>query len=141
MPAAHRRPKEAFHLAGLIPDTVLSIALMDPPEAIARLGLISYDLDFEDISLDLRAFTRAALRRVCEGTRAVARAAFEGSFHYEELLTDQVAQQVYGYCVSGTEPVAEWELATLRGEEWRSCVSEVRAALEALLSVSKSLDA
>lgn len=97
-------PRAAFHLAGLVPDAVLPFPLMEPPEAIARLGLISYDLDFEDASVDLRAFTRAALRRVCESTPAVAWAAFEGAFSYEELLTDQVARQVYGYRVSGAEP-------------------------------------
>lgn len=97
-------PRAAFHLAGLVPDAVLPFPLMEPPEAIARLGLISYDLDFEDVSVDFRAFTRAALRRVCESTPAVAWAALEGTFSYEELLTDQVARQVYGYCVSGPRP-------------------------------------
>ncbi|WP_128092276.1 hypothetical protein [Streptomyces resistomycificus] len=134
-------PKEAFHLAGLVPDNVLPYVLMEPPQDIARLGLISYDLDFDDTSLDLRRFTREALRRVCEGRRAVAWAAFEGSFHYEELLTDQVAQQVYGYCVSGTEPTAEWDIATLRSEAWRFRVSEARAALEALLSAPGTVSA
>ncbi|MER5966425.1 hypothetical protein [Streptomyces sp. NPDC002057] len=134
-------PHEAFHLAGLIPDSVLPFPLVDPPEAIARVGLISYDLDFEDTSLDLSAYTRAALRRVCEGAQAVAWAAFEGSFRYDELLTDKVAQQVYGFCVSGAEPVAEWDLTALRGDEWKSRVAEARAALEALLSVPQDGDA
>jgi hypothetical protein len=130
-------PKEAFRLAGLVPDAVLAFPLLDPPEAIARLGLVSYDLDFEDTTLDLHGFTRAALRRVCEGRRAVAWAAFEGAFHYEELLTDQVAPQVYGYCVSGTEPVTEWDITALRGEEWRARVVKARAALEELLAAAK----
>ncbi|MGW1022177.1 hypothetical protein ACWD4J_00460 [Streptomyces sp. NPDC002577] len=127
-------PEEAFHLAGLVPDAVLPFPLMDQPEAIERLGLVSYDLDFDDTSLDLQEYTQAALRRVCEDTRAVAWAAFEASFHYDELLTDQVAHEIYGYCVTGAEPVAEWDIATLRSEEWRHRIAEVRAALDALLS-------
>ncbi|MEE1766402.1 MULTISPECIES: hypothetical protein [unclassified Streptomyces] len=127
-------PKEAFHLAGLVPDAVSAFPLREPPPTVARLGLVSYDLDFEDDSLDLHAYTRAALRRVCEGTRAVAWTAFEGSFHYDELLTQQVAHQVYGYCVSGGEPVTAWDITALRGARWRSRVAEARVALETLLS-------
>lgn len=127
-------PNESFRLAGLVPDAVLTYVLMEQPEDIERLGLVSYDLDFDDTSLDLRAYTRAALRRVCEGSRAVAWAAFEGSFHYDELLTDQVAHQVYGYCVSGTEPVIEWDRAALRSEEWRHRIAGARTALDALRS-------
>ncbi|ULR50295.1 hypothetical protein [Streptomyces deccanensis] len=130
-------PEDAFHLAGLVPDAVLAFPLMEPPPAVARLGLVSYDLDFEDTSLDLHVYARAVLRRVCEGTRAVAWTAFEGAFHYDELLTDRVAPQVYGYCVSGGEPVTAWDLTALRSAEWRSRVAEARAAVEALLSVPR----
>lgn len=133
-------PGESFRLAGLVPDAVLPFPLTDLPEAIERLGLVSYDLDFDDTSLDLRAYTRAALRRVCEGTWAVAWAASEGSFHYDELLTDEVARQVYGYCVSGTEPVVEWDTATLRSEEWKHRIAGVRTALDALLSAPEELN-
>ncbi|MEU9135483.1 hypothetical protein AB0D33_05845 [Streptomyces sp. NPDC048404] len=82
-------PEEAFHLAGMVPDAFLPFPLLDQPEAVERLGLVSYDLDFDDTSLDLREYTRAVLRCVCADTRAVAWAAFEGTFHYDELLTGQ----------------------------------------------------
>ncbi|MEU9957797.1 hypothetical protein [Streptomyces sp. NPDC050982] len=129
-------PKETFHIAGLVPDRVLPFALMEPPEDIAALGLVSYDLDFEDTTLDLRAYTGAVLRRVCEGTRSVAWAAFEGSFSYDRLLTDPVADQVYGYCVSGSEPVVVWDVATLRSDDWRQRVAGARTALDALRCAS-----
>ncbi|MFF3329472.1 hypothetical protein ACFYWX_07890 [Streptomyces sp. NPDC002888] len=67
----------------------------------------------------------------------MAWAAFEGTFHYDELLTDQVAHQVYGYRTTGAEPVVEWDTAALRGEEWRHRIAEARAALDALLSASE----
>lgn len=129
-------PEEAFRLAGMVPDAFLPFPLLEQPEAVERLGLVSYDLDFHDVSLDLRAYTRAALRRVCADGRAVAWAAFEGSFHYDELLSERVAHQVYGYCVTGAEPVVEWDIAVLRSDEWRLGIAEVRAALDALLSDS-----
>ncbi|WP_329376637.1 hypothetical protein OG625_03810 [Streptomyces sp. NBC_01351] len=127
-------PAEAFHLAGLVPDDMLPFVLMEQPAAVEPFGLISYDLDFEDTSLDLREYTRAALARLCEDHRAVAWAGFEGSIHYDHLLTDEVARQIYGYCASGTEPVIEWDLATLRTERWRRRLTEARAALDALLA-------
>jgi len=52
-------PKEAFHLAGLVPDAYLPFPLLEQPEAVERLGLVSYDLDFDDVSLDLREYTPA----------------------------------------------------------------------------------
>ncbi|MFF3420601.1 hypothetical protein ACFYW9_38990 [Streptomyces sp. NPDC002698] len=130
-------PEEAFHLAGMVPDAFLPFPLLGQPEAIERLGLVSYDIDFDDVSLDLREYTRAVLRRVCADTQTVAWAAFEGAFHYDELLTDQVAHQVYGYCTTYTEPVVEWDTVALRGEEWRYRVAEARATVDALLSASE----
>ncbi|PKW12395.1 hypothetical protein SAMN05428944_0345 [Streptomyces sp. 1222.5] len=130
-------PEEAFHLAGMVPDAFLSFPLLGQPKAIERLGLVSYDLDFSDVSLDLREYTGAVLRRVCADTRAVAWAAFEGTFHYDELLTSRVAHQVYGYCTTGAEPVVEWDTAALRGDKWRNRIAEARAALDALLSASE----
>lgn len=133
-------PEEAFHLAGMVPDAFLPFPLLEQPEAIERLGLVSYDMDFDDTSLDLREYMGAVLRYVCADTQAVAWAAFEGAFHYDELLTDQVAHQVYGYCTTGTEPVVEWDTAALQGEEWRHRIAKARAALDALLSASAMRD-
>ncbi|MFF9660404.1 hypothetical protein [Streptomyces griseoluteus] len=132
-------PKEAFHLVGMVPDAYLPYPLLEQPEAVERLGLVSYDVDFVDTSLDLRQYTRAVLRRLCADTRAVAWAAFEGTFHYDELLTDQVADQVYGYCTTGAEPVVEWDVTALRSEKWRRGIAGARAALDALLSAGRSL--
>lgn len=67
----------------------------------------------------------------------MAWAAFEGTFHYDQLLTERVAHQVYGYCVTGAEPVVEWDTAALRSDEWRLGIGEARAALDALLSASE----
>ncbi|MER5836284.1 hypothetical protein ABT116_37070 [Streptomyces sp. NPDC002130] len=126
-------PREAFNLAGLVPDEVRPFMLMEQPAAIASPGLMSYDLTFHDASLTLATYTSATLRRLCADGRAVAWAGFEGSFHYDHLLTEDIASSVYGYCVSGAEPVVAWDFATLRGMAWKKRIAETRAALEALL--------
>ncbi|MEV5145133.1 hypothetical protein [Streptomyces sp. NPDC052727] len=126
-------PPEAFHLAGLVPDDVHPFRLMEQPAAIASLGLMSYDLTFRDTSLSLSTYTCETLRRLCADGRATAWAGFEGSFHYDHLLTEDIASSVYGYCVGGAEPVVAWDFATLRGAAWKKRIAETRAALEELL--------
>ncbi|MET8246341.1 hypothetical protein ABZV31_19115 [Streptomyces sp. NPDC005202] len=91
-------------------------------------------------SRSICASTREQYFGVSAHTRAVGWAAFEGTFHYDELLSDVVAHQVYGYCTTGIEPVVEWDTVALRGEEWRHRIAEVRAALDALLSASEIQD-
>src|SRR4051794_31809585 len=97
-------PPETFHLAGLAPDEVHPFMPLEQPAAIASVGLMGYDLIFHDSSLALSAYVSEALRRLCVDGRAVAWAGFEGSFHYDDLLTEGTASSVYGHCVSGAEP-------------------------------------
>ncbi|WP_307530125.1 hypothetical protein [Streptomyces umbrinus] len=104
------------------------------PEEIAPLGLMSYDLTFRDISLDLHTYTCEVLRRLCADGRAAAWVGFEGSFHYDHLLTtEDISSSVYGYCVSDADPVASWDMAALRSAAWKEGIAETRAALEELL--------
>jgi hypothetical protein len=126
-------PPETFHLGGLAPDEVRPYMLREQPAAIASLGLMSYDLTFHDTSLALSTYTCEALRRLCADGRAVAWAGFEGSFHYDHLLTEDIASSVYGYCASGAEPVVAWHFATLRSAAWRQRIAETRATLQELL--------
>ncbi|WP_159027572.1 MULTISPECIES: hypothetical protein [unclassified Streptomyces] len=126
-------PPETFHLAGLVPDEVHPYKLQEQPAAIAPLGLMSYDLTFHDTSLDLSTYTCEALRRLCADDRAVAWAGFEGSFHYDHLLTEDIASSVYGCCASGAEPAVARDFATLRSAAWRQRIAETRAALQELL--------
>ncbi|MFD7459228.1 MULTISPECIES: hypothetical protein [unclassified Streptomyces] len=126
-------PPEAFRLAGLTPDEVRPFMLQDQPAEIASRGLMSYDLTFHDTSAALSAYTREVLRRLCADGRAVAWAAFEGSFHYDHLLTEDIAASVYGYCASGAEPVVAWDFTTLRSAAWRQRTAEARETLRELL--------
>ncbi|MEV3973488.1 hypothetical protein AB0K68_36045 [Streptomyces sp. NPDC050698] len=126
-------PPKTFHLAGLVTDEVRPYMLQEQPAALASLGLMSYDLTFHDTSLALSTYTCEVLRRLCADGRAVAWAGFEGSFHYDHLLTEDVASSVYGYCVSGSEPVVAWDFATLRSAAWRRGMAEARAILQGLL--------
>ncbi|MEU2065096.1 hypothetical protein [Streptomyces sp. NPDC013455] len=126
-------PPETFHLAGRAPDEVHPYVLQEQPPVIASLGLVSYDLTFRDTSLVLSTYTCEALRRLCADGRAVAWAGFEGSFHYDHLLTEDIASSVYGYSASGAEPVVAWDFATLRSAAWRQRIAGIRATLQELL--------
>ncbi|MEU0008003.1 hypothetical protein ABZ079_27985 [Streptomyces sp. NPDC006314] len=126
-------PPETFHLAGPVPDEVRPFMPQEQPAEIAALGLVSYDLIFHDTSLALSTYTCEALRRLCADGRAVAWAGFEGSFHYDHLLTEDIASSVYGYCASGAEPVVAWDFTTLHSAAWRQGIARTRATLQGLM--------
>ena len=48
---------------------------------------------------------------------------FEGSFHFDNLLTEAVAPQVYGVCAPGGEPVVATDLPTLATPDWRLVIA------------------
>lgn len=126
-------PPATFRLAGLAPDEVRPFMPREQPAAIASLGLMSYDLTFHDTSLTLSTYTGEALGRLCADGRAVAWAGFEGSFHYDHLLTEDIASSVYGYCASGAEPVVARDFATLRSAAWRQQIAATGRTLQELL--------
>ncbi|NEB00431.1 hypothetical protein [Streptomyces sp. SID13726] len=98
-----------------------------------RAVVQGYDLTFEESRLDdpeLPGQLRECLRTAAGRAEGIAWLAFEGAFHFDFLFTDDIAHQVYGYCVAGGEPVVVWDHGTLASERWRREISGVRAALD-----------
>ncbi|WP_172639265.1 hypothetical protein [Streptomyces tailanensis] len=48
-------------------------------------------------------------------------------------MAGATARAGYGSCVSGAQPVASWDVATLRSAAWKEGTAETRAALGELL--------
>lgn len=55
---------------------------------------------------------------------------FEGAFHFDHPFTDDIADQIYGYCVPAAEPVVVWDHEILKSERWKREISEVRSVLD-----------
>ncbi|MEO6086534.1 MAG: hypothetical protein ABIQ18_25815 [Umezawaea sp.] len=55
--------------------------------------------------MNLTPQLEACLSTACRHPGSVAWPTFEGSFHFDHLLTDDVADQVYGLCAHGDIPL------------------------------------
>jgi hypothetical protein len=64
-----------------------------------------YDFDFDTLPVKLTPQLEACMSTACRNPGSVAWLAFEGSFHFDHLLTDDVAGQVYGLCAHGDVPL------------------------------------
>jgi hypothetical protein len=64
-----------------------------------------YDFDFDTLPVNLTPQLEACMGTACRNPGSVAWLAFEGSFHFDHLLTNDVADQVYGLCAHGDVPL------------------------------------
>jgi hypothetical protein len=80
--------------------------LEDDRDALTALSLVyEYNFEFEVLPKDLKKPLEACLRTACEHPGSVAWLAFEGSFHFDHILTESVADQIYGVCATGDSPL------------------------------------
>ncbi|MFI6951548.1 hypothetical protein [Streptomyces sp. NPDC050422] len=122
-------PAGELEMAGMKPDEVEIFRLGPDPEG--HRGVIQeYDLTFEDISHDFAPYLRECLRKASTEAKGIAWLAFEGSFHYDHLFTQDIADKIYGYCVLDGTPVAIWDDAILKSDRWKHEIAEVRASME-----------
>jgi hypothetical protein len=119
-----------FEVSGMRPDRVEVFPLRDDSVWDRTATVREYDLVFDDPSAELGAYVEACLRRAGSPADTVAWAAFEGSFHFGHLLTDDIADQIYGLCVNGRDPVVIRDSGMLNSEGWRQQVRQARACLE-----------
>lgn len=123
------RVREALHWDGFNPrvslflvsssDTEIdfSPAWEDRPRRVERYRLVDdsdpgrtrivyeYDFDFDTLPVNLAPQLEACMSTACRNPGSVAWLAFEGSFHFDHLLADDVADQVYGLCAHGDVPL------------------------------------
>ncbi|MGC4807557.1 hypothetical protein, partial [Micromonospora sp. DT233] len=78
----------------------------DRPEA--KFSLVhEYDFTFEFdfVPEELAPGLESCLRMACAQPDSVAWLAFEGSFHFGNLLTDSIVNHIYGACATGDSPL------------------------------------
>ncbi|MEU5992339.1 hypothetical protein ABZ806_25495 [Spirillospora sp. NPDC047418] len=121
--------EEAFNISGERPEE-LEIFQMHSDLNAKELIVWEYDLTFHDVSQDSIPYLLLCLERASAGANGVAWLAFEGSFHFEHLFTEDIADQIYGYCMTGGEPVVVWDGEVLKSGGWKRRISEVKSALD-----------
>lgn len=118
-----------FDLAGLSPDEV-EILRMSPDGTDLPVDIWEYDLVFQDVELDFPPYLRACLSEASRVVDGLSWLSFEGAFHFDHLFTEDIATQIYGYCVHGCEPVVIWDGEKLSSEDWGTAVRGLKDETE-----------
>ncbi|MFI0540575.1 hypothetical protein ACH3VS_17035 [Streptomyces sp. WSLK1-3] len=121
-----------FDLLGTRPDGVALFPVST--ESWDRQAVVqAYDLTFEEERVDdpeLPGYLRECLRKASEHAEGIAWLTFEGAFHFDHLFADDIADQVYGYCLAGSEPVVVWDREIMKSDRWKREIREVRSVLD-----------
>jgi hypothetical protein len=115
----------AFDISGVRPEG-LETFRMRPGSGMSELISWEYDLTFSGISESIIPYLLLCLESTSTHADGVAWLAFEGSFHFDHLFTEDVAEQIYGYCVIGSEPVVIWDGEILKSGRWKRRISDVK---------------
>jgi len=103
--------------------------LEDEDRVLGGLRTYEYALDFKELPGELRSYLEECLRQACDGGAKLAWLGFEGSFSFDYLLADQVADQIYGVCTANGELLVALDDATLTSDSWKVELSRFRASL------------
>ena len=101
----------------------------DDPPSLPGLDVVEVDAHFGALPGDLAGYVTTLLQRALDGGAVVAWCAFEGSFHFDHLLTGDVADQVYGVASRSTGVRLALDDATRTGAGWRDVLGAARAPL------------
>lgn len=101
----------------------------DEPRTLPDLDVVEVDAHFAVLPADLEAYVRTLLQRSLDLGAVVAWCAFEGSFHFDHLLTDDIARQVYGVATPTLGVRTALDDATLGSPAWAATVRDARAGL------------
>ncbi|MEU5724236.1 hypothetical protein ABZ783_20730 [Micromonospora sp. NPDC047738] len=112
-----------FEFGGTAPAEVQTYLLeRDDPDSFPYAWVTEYDLVFDELPADLDAYLVHCLGVACAAGDSVVWLGFEGSFHFDNVLTDAIAPQIYGVGAPGREPVVAPDLETLKTPAWRLIV-------------------
>jgi len=122
-------PHLRFETTTVRPSSVSAYFLEDEEHVLGESRTYVYDLEFEALPKDLPSYLDACLRQACNGGATLAWLGFEGSFSFEYILADEIADQVYGVCATGGEATVVLDDATLVSASWKAELRRLRASL------------
>ncbi len=126
--ATREAPPAAVDFSGLDPppETSPAYPLEDAEGLLPGWSVTELDLRFAEIPEPLARYLRDVLRTARDTTGGVVWLGFEGSFHFEHVLTPDVATSVYGVCAPGMPPQVAITRLELESEQWAAAVAAVR---------------
>ncbi|MGA9762510.1 MAG: hypothetical protein WBQ14_08815 [Gaiellaceae bacterium] len=118
-----------FTVNGVTPQRTRSFLLEDEDCVLRGAHTYVYDLDFEQLPSELDSYLAEVLRRTCEAGANVSWMAFESTFSYEYILADEFADQIYGVCLPGRDPLLALKDAELKSIEWKKQLKTIRESV------------
>jgi hypothetical protein len=115
-----------FEIGTVRPSSVGTFVLEDEDRVLGGLQTYEYDLLFNALPTELESYLRECLRQACSGGARFAWLAFEGTFSFEYILAEEFANQIYGVCVAGSEPVVVVDDSILASSEWKDDLRRMR---------------
>ncbi|MEZ7129287.1 hypothetical protein ACBR40_28485 [Nonomuraea sp. AD125B] len=126
--ARETAPALDFRTDQMAPRQVKVYELEDEDDLLPGRRVTEYDLIFDGVPERLPGYLEVCLGRACE-VGVVAWLGFEGSFHFSELLTPDIASSIYGVCASGSPVELALEAEERAGERWREVLQRHADAL------------
>ena len=124
-PAVELAPPMA--VAGYVPSGVTRYE-MDAVGGMAGFRIFEYDAHFDVVPGRLSAYLAACLDSALDCGALVAWFGFEGSFHFDHLLTPDIAAQIYGVADSSGIGLVT-DAAQLTDDGWARRVAAARQRL------------
>ncbi|MEV6951170.1 hypothetical protein [Streptomyces sp. NPDC051183] len=118
-----------FDIGGSAPDRIETYHLEDVDNTLTGLQMVEYDLAFRELPAELGPYLEACLEQVRARGARVAWLGFEGSFHYDHLLTDTVARTLYGVAAQGEPTVLALDDEFREGPGWPKLLAAYRDKL------------
>ncbi|MER7848156.1 hypothetical protein ABTZ03_29910 [Kitasatospora sp. NPDC096077] len=119
-----------FDIDGCSPDRIARYHLEGDEGVLSGLQVVEYDLSFGALPTRLGPYLEACLEQVCERGARVAWLGFEGSFHYDHLLTGSVARMLYGVAAQGRPAVVVLDDDERTGSAWPKTLDSYRSELK-----------
>jgi hypothetical protein len=111
-----------------VPSRLKHYGLVDDEAVLVDRYVHEFDAEFIEVPSDLEAYLSTCLAEALESGGVVAWLAFEGSFDFLHLLTDDIATEIYG--VGDTDGVmVVLSQEQIRSSDWLVRVRSARAML------------
>lgn len=120
--------KSAISIEGLAPPPVEVRTYLLEDERDVLAGYVwEYDVIYREVPADLQRVIRQCLQAAQSAGAHVAWFAFEGSFHFDHLLTKEIANQVYAVCDEEGVSIASDD--ELDSKQWQTRIVRAGARL------------
>lgn len=115
-------------ISTMVAASIVRIYVLEDDDVLDGMSVLEIDLTFDEIPDRVEGLISSALWRSLELGSVCSWFGFEGSFHYEHLLTPDIATQIYAV---GAQDLIELALddEVRRSEAWLATLAAARRTI------------